>query len=54
MIKHSSKEIQILKVRIVGLVNPKLCFLYKSKNSSPDFYLTIDGNRSDYSLMSIC
>ena len=53
MVKHSSREIQILEVRIVGLANPKLCFLYKSKNSSPDFYLTIDGNRSDYSLMKL-
>ncbi|WP_294561624.1 glycosyltransferase family 2 protein [uncultured Traorella sp.] len=53
MIKHSSKEIQILKVRLVGLANPKLCFLYKSKKSSPDFYLTIDGSRSDYNLMKL-
>lgn len=48
--KQSSKEIKIIKTRVVGILHPKLCFHYSSSNSFPHFTLYVDDKVVDYNL----
>lgn len=48
--KRSSKEIKVIKTRVVGILHPKLCFHYNSINSFPMFTLYVDGKVIDYNL----
>lgn len=48
--KQNAKTIRIIKRRVVGLVNPKLCFHYYSKDAFPSFTLLVDEQKVDYNL----
>lgn len=46
-------SISIIQKNAVGIMNPKLCLVYKSKNPNPDFKVYLDNKISDYSIMKL-
>lgn len=49
--KQTYKEIEIISKRVVGVANPKLCFLYRSNNPNPSFKLYLDGKQWNYNIL---
>lgn len=47
----SYKGIEVINKHVVGVLNPKLCVLYKSENPIPPFKLYLDDLKGDYNII---
>lgn len=45
------KSIEVINRHVVGILNPKLCVLYKSDNPIPPFKLFLDDLKGDYNII---
>lgn len=50
MVYHSYESIKIKRKRVVGVMNPKLLFLYSSNNPCPPFRLYLDDLIGEYNI----